>query len=155
MVSFGRLGTLAVLGLGLGLSVASSRADEEKIPVEKVPKAVIKAFKEKFPEATIKAAIKEEEDGKTVYEIESVQGELTVDAVLKPDGEFVEIEKELKTSDLPKAVTAAVKAKHPKAKLKKAEELIKGGKSVYEVVVELADGKTEEVVVDKSGKIVE
>jgi hypothetical protein len=153
MKRFARIGTLAVLGLGL--LVTASRADEEKIPLEKVPKPVLKAFKAKFPDATINTAIKEEADGKTVYEIESKQDGLGIDAVLKPDGEFVEIEKELKIADLPAAVSKAVKAKHPKGKMTKAEELIKDGKSAYEVVVELADGKTEEVVVDKNGKPVE
>jgi uncharacterized membrane protein YkoI len=147
---FGRICALAVFGFGL--SVASARADEVKIPLDKVPKAVLDAFKAKFPKATINAALKEEEDGKTTYEIESTQDGLGIDAVLKPDGEFVEIEKEIKTSDIPAAVAKAVEAKYPKSKVKKAEELLKGGKSLYEVAVETADGKSAEVVVDKDGK---
>ena len=46
-----------------------SLADEEKIPVKELPKAVLKAVKEKFPKAEIKGAAKEEEDGKTTYEV--------------------------------------------------------------------------------------
>jgi hypothetical protein len=136
----------------LGLSAAKARADEEKIALDKVPKPVLKAFQDKFPKANITAAIREVEDGKTLYEIESTQNGLGIDAVLKPDGEFVEIEKEVKPTDLPPAVTAAVESKYPKAKVKKAEEVIKGGKSLYEVTVETADGKSAEVVVDKNGK---
>src|SRR3954447_20602086 len=119
MHSFARIGTLAVLALGL--SAASSRADEEKVPLDTVPRPVLNAFKAKFPEATIKAAIKEEEDGKTVYEIESIANGLGIDAVLKPNGEFSAIEKEIKSADVPPAVASTVKAKHPKAKVERIE----------------------------------
>jgi uncharacterized membrane protein YkoI len=152
MFSFGKIGSLAVLGLSLALG--SSQAAEEKIPLNKVPKAVIDAFKTKFPKAEIKNAIKEEADGKTVYEVESTRDGLTIDAMLKPDGAFVEIEQEIKTSSLPAVVAAAVKTKHPKAKLKKAEEVTKDSKMIYEVVVETTDGKEAEVAVDKDGKII-
>jgi uncharacterized membrane protein YkoI len=148
MHKFGRILALA----GLGLTIASARADEAKIPLDKVPPAVLKAFKAKFPKNTIKAAIEEEEDGKTTYEIESTHDGLSVDAVLTPKGKFLAIEKELKTSDLPAAVAAAVKDKHPAGKVKKAEEVTEGDKHFYEVVVEEA-GKTIEVSVDKNGKI--
>jgi hypothetical protein len=154
MQGVGKGVTIAVLLSGF--AIASARADEEKIALEKVPAPVLKAFKAKFPDVTIKAAIKEESDGKTLYEIESTaKSGLTVDAVLQPNGEFVEIEKELKADDLPAAVAAAVKKAYPKSKVTKAEELIKGDKSLFELVVETADGKTTEVVVEKSGKIVE
>jgi predicted methyltransferase MtxX (methanogen marker protein 4) len=135
----------------VGLSIPATRADEEKIPVDKVPAPVLKAFKAKFPGAPINAAIKEEA-GETVYEIESTLKGLGVDAVLKPDGEFVEIEEEIKTGDLPAAVAAAVKAKHPKAELKKAEKVLLGGENFSEVLVE-EGGKTTGVAVEEDGKI--
>jgi uncharacterized membrane protein YkoI len=152
MGSYERIFTLAVLGFGL--TAAASRADEEKVPLDKVPAPVLKAFKAKFPEATIKAAIKEVEDGKTVYEIESTSKGLAIDAVLKPDGEFVNYEKEIKSADLPAKVASAVKAKHPKGKVKKVEEVTEGDKSFYEVLVEEGD-KSTEVSVGKDGKIIE
>ena len=153
MFSFGRIGALAVLALGICLG--SVRAGEENGPLNEVPKAVIDAFKAKFPKAAIKNAIREDADGKCVYEIESTRDSLTIDAVLKPDGEFVEIEQEIKTSTLPAVVTAAVQTKHPKAKLKKAEEVTRVGKMIYEVLIETADGKEAEVAIDKDGKIID
>lgn len=152
MFSFGRIGALAIVGLGLCLG--SLRAGEQKVPLDQVPKAVIDAFKTKFPKAAIKNAVKEDADGKIVYEIESARDGLAIDAVLKPNGEFVEIEQEIKTARLPAVVTAAVQTKHPKAKLKKAEEVTKDGKMIYEVLIEKPDGKEAEVAIDKDGKIV-
>jgi uncharacterized membrane protein YkoI len=152
MRRYGRIFTLAVLGFGLSVTV--SRADEEKVPLDKVPAPVLKAFKAKFPEATIKAAIKEEEDGKTVYEIESIANGLGIDAVLKPNGEFSAIEKEIKSADVPPAVASTVKAKHPKAKVKRIEEVTSEGKFFYEFLLEEGDKRTE-ISVDKDGKIVD
>jgi hypothetical protein len=146
------MGAMAVIGFGLLVPALSLRADEEKIAIDKLPRPVLNAFKAKFPGATINAAIKEEEDGKTVYEIESTRDGLGIDAVLRPDGEFVEVEKEIKTGDLPAAVAASVKARHPRAALKKAEEVTLNGETFFEVFVE-EGGKTTEVKVDKDGTL--
>ena len=154
MRRFGRVCTLAVLGLGLTAPV--SRADEEKIPLNQVPRAVTEAFKVRFPEATIKNAIKEEEGGKTTYEVEStLRNGLSIDAVLRPDGEFVEIEKEIKPSELPAPVAAGARAKYPTAKVEKAEEVLSDGKTSYEVTVKKQDGKSAVLVFDKDGKFIE
>ena len=150
-----RIGLLMAAFLGFASLVPSARADEEKIPLDKVPAPVMKAFKAKFPKAEIKAAIKEVEDGKTTYEIESMQDGLSIDCVLKPDGDFVEIERQIKLTDLPKAVSDAVATKYPKSKSKKAEEVTKDDQTTYEVTVEKADGKTVVVAVDKAGKVLE
>jgi hypothetical protein len=149
MRSVGR--TLALTAVAVGLMLAASLAGEEKIPLDKVPPAVLKAFKTKFPAAKIKNAIKEEEDGKTVYEIESMADGLSIDAVLTPAGKFDEIEKEIKSSNLPSAVASAIKAKHPGGKVTKAEEVTRGTKFFYEVVVE-GGGKSTDMALDKNGK---
>ena len=142
-------GVLALLGLST--LAAPARADEEKIALEKVPKAVMKAFKARFPKAQIKAAIKEEEDGETVYEIESTLKDMTVDAVLTAEGEFVEVEQEIEEDDLPAPVAKALAAKYPGAKIAKIEAVTKGkrGKPVYEIALEA------EVVFNAKGKAVE
>lgn len=151
MRSFGRFCTLVVLGLCL--SVATARADEEKIPLDKVPAPVLRAFKAKFPAATIKGAIKETEKDKVTYEIESTLKGLSVDAVLTPAGEFVAIEREMKVVDLPAAVTKAVEAKYPKSRVEKAEEVTSGDKVTYEVAVKTTDGKSVELEVRKDGNV--
>jgi hypothetical protein len=147
-----RIGTVALFGLTV--VVLELRADEKEIPIDKVPKPVMKAVKDKFPKAVIKAAIEDTENGKTEYEIETTVDGTATDLVLKPDGTILAIEKEIKEKDLPAAVAAAVKAKYPKAKVTKTEELTKGTTIQYEVVVE-EGGKKVEVVLEKTGKIVE
>ena len=152
-----RFGTFCAAAMvGLGLSAGMSRADEKEVPLDKVPKAVMAAFKAKFPEVTINKAIEEVEDGKTTYELESTRpGGLSLDAVLKPDGTIVAVEKQIKPSELPAAVAPAVAAKFPKSEITKAEAVDSAGKVSYEVVVKKADGKSATLIFDKDGKFVE
>jgi Putative beta-lactamase-inhibitor-like, PepSY-like len=135
------LGTLAMATVSL--------ADEEKISVKELPKAVLKAVKEKFPKGEIKGAAKEEEDGKTTYEVMLKIKSRSVDVALKADGTILEIEQEIDVDDLPKAVRKTLSAKYPNAKIAKAEAVIKGedGPVSYEIVI------TTEVVLNAKGKI--
>lgn len=129
-------------------------ADEEKVPLDKVPAAVTKAVKDKFPKAEIKEASKEVEDGVTKFEVALMDAGRNVDMTMKEDGTVLEVEKEIAEADLPKAVADAFKTKYPKAKINMAEEVSKEGKSLYEL--HFKDGeKTKEAVYDPAGKLVE
>lgn len=148
MKSFTRKAIGATI-LGVLTMATVSLADEEKISVKELPKAVLKAVKEKFPKAEIKAAAKEEEDGKTTYEVLLKVKDRSVDVAMKADGTILEIEKEIAVDELPKAVRKTLSAKYPKAKIAKAEAVTKGedGPVSYEVVI------TTEVVLNAKGKI--
>jgi len=142
--------------LGFGLLTATTIAGEKKIPVDQLPKPVASAFKAKFPEVTIKNVIEESADGKITYEIESLnKAGMSLDAILKPDGEIVTVEKEIKPADLPAAVAPAVAAKFPKGTITKAEAVTSGKKTTCEAVVKKADGKSTTLIFDQDGKFVE
>jgi uncharacterized membrane protein YkoI len=142
----------------LVLAVTAGRADEEKIPLDKLPKAVVDAVKAKYPKGELKSAEKEKEDGKTVYEVALKDGEHSIEVTLTPEGTILGIEKVIAAKDLPRAVTEALEAKYPKAAHKKVEEVIefKDGAEqapVYEVLLVTADNKKYEVVLTAEGKI--
>ena len=90
------LGSITALML-LALAV-NARADEEKIPLSKVPDKVLTAVKEKFPGAKLISASTEKEDGETLYEVALKYKEQNIDVELKADGTIVEIEKEIKVT---------------------------------------------------------
>ena len=143
----------AVVALAAG---AVARAGDEKLPLDKLPKAVVDAVKEKFPKAEMKAAEKEVEDGKTVYEVTIMLGEAKVDVDVSESGKITGYEKGVKLAELPKPVSAAVAKKYPKGKPETAEAVytVAGGKdtlSYYEVVVDL-DGKKMELEILADGK---
>jgi hypothetical protein len=143
------MGIVSVLGLAVVMMPA--RADEEKVSVDKLPAAVKKTLKRKFPKAEIEKATKEVEDGNTVYEVELEIKDRSVDVSLKADGTILEIEREVPADELPEAVRKKLAARYPKAKIEKAEEVTKGedGPVRYEVAI------TTEVVLTAKGKIVQ
>ena len=142
----------AVAGL---LLAAVVRADEEKLPLDKVPKAVMSAVKAKFPKAELKGATKESEDGKTVYEVSLKFKNANYDVILTPEGKITLIEKVITAKDFPRAVARTLAAKFPKATIKLAEELSDGSGKVtaYELHLVTTDQKEVEVKLDPQGKV--
>jgi uncharacterized membrane protein YkoI len=149
------LASVAACAVVLLATAALVCADEEKIALDKLPKAVVDAVKAKFPDADLVGAEKETEDGKTQYEVSIKTKKGMLDVILTPDGKIVAVEKVIEAKDLPKPVTEALEAKYPKATIKKAEEITKDDKVTFEVLIETADKKKLEVVLDANGKIVE
>jgi biopolymer transport protein ExbD len=134
------------------------RADEEKVPLDKVPKAVKDAATKRFPKAEVVGASKETADSKTVYEIELKLENETIDVTVTPEGTLTLIEKQIDAKNLPKAVADTLGTKYPKATYKIIEEVIKvadGKESLdfYEVLIVTADKKMVEVQIAADGKI--
>src|SRR5438067_6333095 len=92
--------------------VAQARADEDKIPLDKLPKGVVETVKKRFPHAKIEGAAKENEDGKIVYEVTLKEGGKNIDVSFTAEGVMTLIEKEVEAKDVPKAVTEGVDAKY-------------------------------------------
>lgn len=136
---------------------APIRADEESVPIDKLPKAVLEAAKKRFPKAEVKGASKETEDKKTVYEVTLKEGGKNIDVTLTSEGKITLIEKQIDRKDLPKAVAATFDKKYPNAKYRIIEEVIKvaEGKETleyYEALLVTAGKKTFEVEVLPDGK---
>ncbi len=150
---------LFVLGV-LGLAGTSAAFDdsEEKVPVDKLPKAIVEGAKKRFPKAELVEASKETSEGKTSYEVSMKQDGKTIDVTFTPEGVMTLIEKQIDAKSLPKSVAATLAAKYPKATHKLIEELIKvaDGKETlesYEVLLVTSDMKTLEVVFSPDGKV--
>src|SRR5262249_31782611 len=146
-------GFLAILGLASG-----ARAQEARIELDQVPKAVMDAAKAKFPEAKIKGASKETEDGKTVFELEMTHDDRNKDVTFQEDGTLVLVETAIPEKEAPSAVLEAVKVKYPGAKIKLVESVKKGAEvkeevDYYEFHLTTSDKKSAEVEVDPKGKI--
>jgi len=138
--------------LVLFVTSVSFAQTEKALSARKLPAAVQAAFHKAYPAAKIKGASSEVEDGKTMYEVESVDGTINRDLLYLEDGSVIEIEETIALSALPDPVSKALKAEAGKGKVEKAEKLTKGETIQYEFVI--ASGKSKrEVVIDPSGKI--
>ena len=140
--------------LGLALLAGAAGAQEKKVDVEKLPRAVADAVKTKFPGAKLVGASTEKEGDKTVYEVSIKHKGSNIDVTLEPDGKIVSVEKEIAAKDLPKAVRTALEAKFAGATYKKVEEITKDREVTYEVLLVTSGKKTLEVVFDPKGKLV-
>ncbi len=134
------------------------RADEEKVPLDKLPKGVLEAAKKRFPKAEAVGASVENDKGKFVYEVQLKEAGKTIDLTLTSDGAITLIEQEIDVKDLPKVVADALDQKYPKVTYKMVEVVyaVKDGKEVldfYEVVVMTTDKKEVEVQIAADGKI--
>jgi hypothetical protein len=146
----------AVLSIAFVLAViARAQGGEEKLSPDQLPKAVLDAAKAKFPDAKIIGASKEDENGKTEYEVVMEKEGRHIDATFTAAGSIVSIEKTITAKELPKPVRQAVKKRYPKSSFKRIEEITKEDKvAAYEALLTTAEKKTVEVVFDPAGKFV-
>jgi hypothetical protein len=115
-------GFLAVLGLASG-----TRAQEEKIPLDRVPEAVMNSAKARFPGAEIKEASEETEEGKPpvfVLRMKHLRHDMGV--TFKSDGTVILVETAVPAKELPKVVLRAVGHRYPGARIRHAESEMKG-----------------------------
>ena len=135
------------------LTVPANAQGEKKIKAKDLPAAVASAFQKAYPLAKIKGTSTETENGKTMYEVESIDGKINRDLLYAADGTCIEIEETVAVKDLPADVAAGLKKGFPQGKVTKAEKLIKGETVQYEMVIQKGKEK-HEVVFDTKGAIV-
>ncbi|GHB60644.1 PepSY-like domain-containing protein [Persicitalea jodogahamensis] len=105
----------------------SCGAMAQKMKADKVPQAVRTAFAKAYP--NVKDADWEKEDGD--YEVGFEQGKEEYSVVFDAQGNLLETEKEIKTTELPAAVQAPLKGK----KIKEVAVITRAGKTYYEAEV--------------------
>jgi uncharacterized membrane protein YkoI len=146
------LSRFALVTFTISLVTLSAVAQEKKITAKQVPAAVIAAFKSSYPSATIRGYAQEKEDGKTFYEVESLEGTMHRDVLYNPDGTVAEVEESIAASDLPADAQQAIKQKYPRAVITLAERTTVGDTVGYEV--SLRNGRKRIAMeFDSSGKV--
>ena len=153
--------SLTVAGLLAVLGPASvTRAQEGEIPVDRVPEAVMRAAKAKFPGAKVKQASEETEDGKTIYSLEMKHRRHNLDVSFEGDGTVVQAETAVPQKELPKPLLRAVASQYPGASLRHAGAVRKGPglkKTVdyYELSLLIGGNRPRVVKVDPKGNVLE
>lgn len=158
-----------VLALAAGMAaVVNVRADEEKVPLDKLPKAIKEAVEKRFPKVEMTGASKEKDGDKLVYEVSLKRDGKNIDVTVTEAGAITLIEQQIDFKDLPEAVARTFEEKYPKAEYKVVESvtkvadgtetleyyeatLVDAGKKTWEVEV-LPDGKVKSATEVKDGK---
>jgi uncharacterized membrane protein YkoI len=154
------LAPFAVSTVAVVLVLAAARAADEKaekMTLDKAPKAVRDAVLGRFPGAQVTSLTKENEAGKIVYDVELKHRDRKYEMDLQEDGTILEIEKGKSLQEVPAALAKTIEAKFPKATIKDIMEVNLVKKRVetpdhYEVTIETADKKPQEVLITLDGK---
>jgi hypothetical protein len=146
-----------ILFIILSLISAQAIADDvkpAKTDVEKtvLPETVIKAFETDNPDLSVDEFEKGEVDGKVVYEIETVEGEIQKDFVYAEDGTLIQTEEEISVDELPEEVAKAVKAAHPDGEIVEGELITRVTGKFYGIEVAVGD-EVFEMTLGADGKI--
>lgn len=147
-----------VLVFGVGFLVDDGVwADEERVPLDKLPKVVREAVEKRFPKVEMKEASKERDGDKVVYEITIEKDGKATDVTVTEAGAIILIEQEIEFKDLPTPVVKRFEEKYPRAKYKAVESVtrVAHGKETlayYEVKLVDADNRTWEIEILPDGK---
>jgi len=139
-----------VIALLICATVVAGAQGEQKNKTKGLPAAVTAAFQKAYLNAKIKGTSKEVENGKTLYEVESVDGKINRDLLYNADGTCAEIEETVPVKALPIDVADALKKGFPNGKVMKSEKLTKGETIQYELIIQSGKEK-HEVVFDAKG----
>ena len=153
------LGWFGPVALAVMLCTTVAGADEQKVPLDKVPKVIMDSILGRFPGAQVTSVEKEKEGAKILFDIELKHRGRKYEMDIEDNGTIMEIEKEIPLKDVPAAVLNAVKAKHPNAAVQEVMEVnkVEGKKETpihYEITIKEGDKKAQEVIVSLDGKSV-
>jgi len=140
--------------LSSGTAVLGQTKDHGKAGDKiQAPEPVLTAFHKAYPKAAILDVSKETKDGKTYYEIESIDGNQRRDLLYIADGNVFEIEESWDIDKLPHDIVASLKSEYPGGKLQKAERITQGSTIQYEVLLENREDNLE-ILIDSKGTII-
>jgi uncharacterized membrane protein YkoI len=113
-------------------------AADQKTTLKNLPPAVKATVDAESKGATIKGISSEKENGKTVYELETLVNGRTRDLMIDGAGKVFVVEEQLDIDKAPAAVKAALEAK---GKIQVLESVTEGGTTHYEGRVQTRAGK--------------
>ena len=134
------LALIIIAGVGMVAAQATATA----------PQAVMSAFKQAYPNATILHVSRERRDGKIVYELETRDGAMRRDLIYDLEGHTLEIEEILPADSVPAAVRAGLERDLKGATIIGAERVMRGDTVLYEVQARKA-GRTQILTYDPEG----
>jgi hypothetical protein len=141
---------LAVALLASG-SPATGHA-ESRVPCKSLPAAVLHQAKAEAGDATIRGCVKDKENGKLTYEVETTRPDgRSKDIALDASGTVLEVEQEILAGSLPPAVSGAIAKAANGGKAGKIESVTRGGViASYETTI-TKDGRRREVAFSPEG----
>jgi uncharacterized membrane protein YkoI len=145
----------AILATGITGARAGEEKDDEKVAsVSDLPAAARATVEKLTAGGTIKSILKEDENGKIVFDVEATVKGKDVEYSVDADGKIITSEESIEYSSMPAAVRAAAEKYFGSATGLKASKELENGQTFFEVESQ-KDGKKATVKYDATGKQVE
>jgi uncharacterized membrane protein YkoI len=128
---------------------AAAKPAEGKLKLEDLPAPVKATVEAETKHATVKGLSREKENGKTVYEPESIVDGRTRDLMIDAAGKVYVVEEQLDVNQAPAPVKTAMEAR---GQIVKLEAVTENGKRHYEGQIRNKAGKTVAMELDPDGK---
>ena len=139
-----------MVAAAVALGAASIGGDA---PPERVPEAVLKAVREKYPTGTIARSRVESRRGISLHVLEiAFPSTSTLTATFAAEGKLLEVERPIRPADLPEPAARALAKGFPGMAITQVEEATVGTRVTY-LVAFTAKGKPWQAEVTREGKI--
>lgn len=143
-------GAIFIWAASPSIGVDPDSAEEQTVQCDDVPAAVRTAFEKSFPDATVRGCVKEEEMGKSAYEVTSTEGKTTRDVLFAPDGALLVVEEAIAAAELPRAVEQIWEKRFANYTIVLVEKVMRHNDVTYEIQ-STHFGKFSETVFDGNG----
>jgi hypothetical protein len=146
----------SLLVITIGLATTSALfAGERRIKRSEVPQAVLEAATARYPNAAMTGFAREEESGKTTFEVQLKANGVRIEIDVSPEGTILSEERTISTVELPDAVRKGLAASpHSRAKVLRIEKVSGADPAqapTYELLVQGA--KRYELVFSATGQL--
>jgi Putative beta-lactamase-inhibitor-like, PepSY-like len=135
-----------------GIAAAATTAQAEShVSCNTLPAAVLSQVKTEAGDATIRGCVKDKENGKLTYEVETLKDGRSRDIEFDASGSVLEVEQEVTGSSVPAAVSDAIATAAKGGKVGKIESVTRGGAiASYETTI-TRQGQRREVAFSPQG----
>jgi threonine dehydrogenase-like Zn-dependent dehydrogenase len=143
--------TAAILALIATAAQLTAAQAEAHVPCKTLPAAVLHQAKVEAVDATIRGCVKDKEDGKLTYEVETLKDGRSRDILFDASGTVLEVEQEVAAGSLPPAVSDAIARAANGSKVGKVESVTRGGViASYETTI-MKKGRRQEIAFSPQG----
>jgi|SRR5882757_8555765 len=143
--------TAALIATLIAATAHVAAQAETHVPCNTLPAAVLHQAKIEAGDATIRGCVKDKENGKLTYEVETLKNGKRRDILLGDSGSVLELEQEVAADSLPPAVSDAIARAAHGGKVGKVESVTRGGViASYETTI-VTKGRRREIAFSPQG----
>jgi hypothetical protein len=143
--------TAALIAILIAATAHVAARAETHVPCNTLPAPVLRQAKIEAGDATIHGCVKDKENGRLTYEVETLKNGKGRDILLDDSGSILELEQEVPADSLPTAVSDAMARAAHGGKLGKVESVTREGViASYETTI-VTKGRRREIAFSPQG----